>query len=84
MIQGVWPRDSVIENQSESVSAAALTEYAETMRRLQERPDEPFVTMNTVTEDFGLKRRRMIMRGSFGIKLRKVGDNSEFICTLAA
>ena len=50
------PQKVVIENQSEPVSVAALSEYAETMRRLQERLDEPFVTMNTVTGDFGSKK----------------------------
>lgn len=50
------PQKVIIENQSEPVSAAALSEYAETMRRLQARLDEPFVTMNTVTGDFGSKK----------------------------
>lgn len=50
-VQGV-PQRVVIENQSEPM----LTEYAETMRRLQERLDEPFVTMNTVTGEFGSKK----------------------------
>lgn len=34
--------------------AGGMAEYAETMRQLKERLDEPFVTVNTVTGDYGM------------------------------
>lgn len=36
--------------------AAAMGSYSETMRRLNQRLNEPFVTVNTVTGDTGIKR----------------------------
>jgi uncharacterized protein YecE (DUF72 family) len=34
----------------------AMKEYAEVIRQLKERLDEPFVTVNTVTGDTGIKQ----------------------------
>ena len=42
--------------QSMEAQALAFAAYAETMRRLQERLEEPFVTVNTVTGDAGIKK----------------------------
>ena len=39
-----------------AASSAALKEYAEVIRQLKERLDEPFVTVNTVTGDTGIKQ----------------------------
>ena len=49
-----YDRRIVVENHVDNNDSMA--EYAETMRRLQERLDEPFVTVNTVTGDFGSKK----------------------------
>ena len=37
-------------------SAAVLSKYEETMNRLSQRLNEPFVTVNTVTGDTGIKQ----------------------------
>ena len=37
-------------------SAAVLSKYEETMNRLSQRLNEPFVTVNTVTGDKGIKQ----------------------------
>ena len=42
--------------QSMEAQALAFAAYAETMRRLQERLEQPFVTVNTVTGDAGIKK----------------------------
>lgn len=34
----------------------AFSDYAETMRLLRQRLDEPFVTVNSVTGDIGMKQ----------------------------
>lgn len=39
-----------------AAQAAAIAGYSQTIRRLNERLDEPFVTVNTVTGDAGIKR----------------------------
>ena len=39
-----------------AAGGAFFKEYAETMRQLKERLDEPFVTVNTVTGDTGIKQ----------------------------
>ncbi len=44
-----------VENQPES-SNGAISEYAEVIRQLKERLDEPFVTVNSVTGDTGMKQ----------------------------
>ena len=49
-----YDRRIVVENHVDNNDSMA--EYAETMRRLQERLDEPFITVNTVTGDFGSKK----------------------------
>ena len=42
--------------QSMEAQVVAFAAYAETMQRLQKRLDEPFVTVNTVTGDAGIKK----------------------------
>ena len=42
--------------ESLTTQAIALAEYANVIRRLKERLDEPFVTVNTVTGDAGIKK----------------------------
>ena len=49
-----YDRRIVVENHVDNNDSMA--EYAETMRRLQERLEEPFITVNTVTGDFGSKK----------------------------
>jgi soluble P-type ATPase len=39
-----------------AAGGAFFKEYAETMRQLKERLDEPFVTVNTITGDTGIKQ----------------------------
>lgn len=43
-------------SESLAAQAVALAGYASVMRRLNERLDEPFVTVNTVTGDTGIKK----------------------------
>lgn len=49
----------IVENQPTQIpspqSERALADYAETMRLLRQRLDEPFVTVNSVTGDIGMK-----------------------------
>ena len=42
--------------QSMEAQAFAFAAYADTMKRLQKRLDEPFVTVNTVTGNTGIKK----------------------------
>lgn len=55
------PKQVVVNNMPEKPSQSPQTErafsdYAETMRLLRQRLDEPFVTVNSVTGDIGMKR----------------------------
>ena len=50
-------QQSTPDAQSEiAASQAALKEYADVIRQLKQRLDEPFVTVNTVTGDTGIKQ----------------------------
>ncbi|MCR5314406.1 MAG: phage tail tape measure protein [Bacteroidaceae bacterium] len=46
----------VIQNDNSEQTAAALAEYAVTMRLLKERLDMPFLTVNSVTGETGMKQ----------------------------
>ncbi len=53
----------IVQQQSDGLATAAIVQntkviqgYADTMERLQKRLDEPFVTVNTVTGDTGIKK----------------------------
>ena len=52
------PKRVIVENQTTNKqspqSEKALVDYAETMRLLRQRLDEPFVTVNSVTGDIGM------------------------------
>lgn len=50
------PQRVVVENHTVGTDASSFAQYADTMKKLQERLDEPFVTVNTVTGDFGSKK----------------------------
>ena len=54
------PKKVIVENQPTQTqspqSERALLDYAETMRLLRQRLDEPFVTVNSVTGDIGMKQ----------------------------
>ena len=54
------PKKVIVENQPAQTqspqSERALADYAETMRLLRQRLDEPFVTVNSVTGDIGMKQ----------------------------
>ena len=54
------PKRVIVENQTTNTqspqSEKALVDYAETMRLLRQRLDEPFVTVNSVTGDIGMKQ----------------------------
>ena len=61
--QSAQPSQTVIVQQSGSdaqteiaATHAALKEYAEVIRQLKDRLNEPFVTVNTVTGDTGIKQ----------------------------
>ena len=61
--QSAQPSPTVIVQQSGldaqteiAATHAALKEYAEVIRQLKDRLDEPFVTVNTVTGDTGIKQ----------------------------
>lgn len=45
-----------MENRTVGADTPSFAQYADTMKKLQERLDEPFVTVNTVTGDFGSKK----------------------------
>ena len=49
------PTDNVV-SAALAQSAAVLSKYEETMNRLSQRLNEPFVTVNTVTGDTGIKQ----------------------------
>ncbi|MGM9686627.1 MAG: hypothetical protein ACI3YI_10465 [Bacteroidaceae bacterium] len=53
------PKKVIVENQPSQTespqSERAFADYAETMRLLRQRLDEPFVTVNSVTGDIGMK-----------------------------
>lgn len=54
------PKKVIVENQPTQTqspqSERAFADYAETMRLLRQRLDEPFVTVNSVTGDIGMKQ----------------------------
>ena len=54
------PKKVIVENQTTQTqspqSEKALVDYAKTMRLLRQRLDEPFVTVNSVTGDIGMKQ----------------------------
>ena len=55
------PKQVVVNNLPEQASQSpqserAFSDYAETMRLLRQRLDEPFVTVNSVTGDIGMKQ----------------------------
>ena len=50
------PQRVVVENHTVGNDASSFALYADTMKKLQERLDEPFVTVNTVTGDFESKK----------------------------
>ena len=47
---------TVVNNTYNNVSPTENSEYAQTMRRLADRLDEPFVTVNTVSGDLGIQK----------------------------
>lgn len=49
------PQRVVVENHTNN-NVSSFAEYADIMKKLQERLDEPFITVNTVTGDFGSKK----------------------------
>ena len=50
------PQQVVVQNDSSEQTTAALAEYAMTMRLLKERLDAPFLTVNSVTGETGMKQ----------------------------
>ena len=53
----------IVQQQTDGMTVAAMVEntkamrgYADTMKQLQQRLEEPFVTVNTVTGDSGIKK----------------------------
>ena len=50
------PQQVVVQNDNSEQASAALAEYALTMRLLKDRLDEPFLTVNSVTGDTGMKQ----------------------------
>ena len=50
------PQQVVVQNDSSERTARALAEYALTMRLLKERLNEPFLTVNSVTGEAGMKQ----------------------------
>lgn len=44
------------DREHSTTDSETLSSYSETMKKLQERLEEPFVTVNTVTGDFGIKQ----------------------------
>lgn len=47
---------TVVNNYNNTISPTENSEYAQTMRRLADRLDEPFVTVNTVSGDLGIQK----------------------------
>ena len=50
------PQQVVVRNDMSEQYMAALSDYADTMRLLRERLDEPFLTVNSVTGETGMKQ----------------------------
>ena len=50
------PQQVIVQNESSEQMSAALAEYAMTMRLLKERLDAPFMTVNSVTGETGMKQ----------------------------
>ena len=50
------PQQVVVQNVPQSDNSEAISSYAETMRLLRERLDEPFLTVNSVTGETGIKQ----------------------------
>ena len=57
------PQQIIVQQQTDGMTVAAMVEntkamhgYADTMKQLQQRLEEPFVTVNTVTGDSGIKK----------------------------
>ena len=50
------PQHVIVQNNNSDQTAAALADYADTMRLLRDRLDEPFLTVNSVTGETGMKQ----------------------------
>lgn len=50
------PKQAGNENASSPATIRILSDYADTMRLLRQRLDEPFVTVNSITGDMGIKQ----------------------------
>ena len=50
------PQQVIVQNNNNEQTTAALSDYADTMRLLRDRLDEPFLTVNSVTGETGMKQ----------------------------
>ena len=50
------PQQVIVQNDNSEQTTAALSDYADTMRLLKDRLDEPFLTVNSVTGETGMKQ----------------------------
>ena len=50
------PQQVIVQNDNSGQTSEALSEYALTMRLLKDRLDEPFLTVNSVTGETGMKQ----------------------------
>ena len=50
------PQPVIVQQPAPTVVVEQNKEYADTMKRLSRRLDEPFVTVNTVTGDHGIQK----------------------------
>ena len=50
------PQQVIVQNDNSEQTSAALADYALTMRLLKDRLDEPFLTVNSVTGETGMKQ----------------------------
>ena len=50
------PQQVIVQNNDSGQTAAALSDYADTMRLLRQRLDEPFLTVNSFTGETGMKQ----------------------------
>ena len=53
--QGQSPQ-VVVTQPSPTIIVEQNSEYVETMKHLSQRLDEPFVTVNTITGDYGIEK----------------------------
>ena len=52
----ISPQQIIVQNENNEHVSAALAEYAMTMKLLKERLDAPFMTVNSVTGETGMKQ----------------------------